>query len=646
MSTTLRAILCAIAVALGGLLAPPVNAVAHSEGDLQLARDGASNYEIALPAEPSQVERYAASELQHYLREMTGAQLPIVRGEAPAQAILVGAEWAQQRGVSLDEERLGWDGFVMQTEGEQLVLAGRNQRGTLYAVYALLEALGARWYAPDFSFYRGAGGGEDIPQRASLSLQPMQRTERPDYKYRKKYVEEGYTFTPERTTKLLDWMAKTRMNVLVYPTDYRDRGTTVWDDVRDELIPELEKRGMVLEVGGHGYQNYLSPDEYFDDHPEWFAMKDGERTRDKHYVFNTTNEEALDTLTENVIEYLRARPEIDIFDLWPPDQVRWSQDPQSLAQGDPADRQAIVVNHVAEAVAEELPGVKIEFIAYSASLEPPSEHDIDAENTIMDYADYSRSFEYPIWDHRHPENAMFDDALKAWLRGNVFDGEISYYTYYRKYIWRSLPVVFPRLMQEEMQYYRQLGVVGLGSYAEPGDWFTYELTHYAIARLSWDKDLKMSDLIEGYTRGRFGSAAPQLQHYFWLIEETMRKGARIPYTDVHDLDEMEHYLANLEECAALLEEARTAAQGEPEVRSLLEKLEMSLEYATLDLQIRALALRLSEEYVPEGGQKLQALRQEMMTLFNANLDEGVFIRRGRYYDEARTGEMTERTSIE
>jgi hypothetical protein len=65
-------------------------------------------------------------------------------------------------------------------------------------------------------------------------------------------------------------------------------------------------------------------------------------------------------------------------------------------------------------------------------------------------------------------------------------------------------------------------------------------------------------------------------------------------------------------------------------------LELSLEYATLDLQIRAMNLRMSEEYVSEGGRRLQALRQEMMTLFNENLDEGVFIRRGRYYDEARS----------
>ncbi len=246
--------------------------------DVELVRDGASEYEIVLPEAPTKGERFAASELQHYVQLMTGAQLPIPRSSSGP-------------------------------------------------------------------------------------------------------------------------------SVLIYPSDYRNQGRVVWDEVREQLISELEKRGMVIEVGGHGYQNYLSPENYFDEHPEWFAMKDGERTRDENWMFNTTNEEALDELTANVIDYLRAHPEIDIFDLWPPEGGRWSQDPQSLAQGNPDDRQAVVTNHVAQTVKDELPGVKVEFIAYSESQHPPETQQIPAENTLVDFADYSRSYAYPIWNHRHPENA-------------------------------------------------------------------------------------------------------------------------------------------------------------------------------------------------------------------------------------------------
>jgi hypothetical protein len=606
--------------------------VSPAWADVELVRDGASEYEIVLPEEPTRVERFAASELQHYLQLMTEAQLPISHS-ASGPSVLVGRTLAKRHGVSLTKARVGWDGFVMKTDGEHLILAGRNQRGTLYAVYALLEKQGVRWYAPNFEFYEGAKGGEKIPSRQSLRVESMDRVESPDYKYRKKYVEEGWTHTSENMVKLIDWMAKTRMNVFVHPTDYRNQGRVVWDEVRDQLTPELEKRGMILEVGGHGYQNYLPAEEYFDEHPKWFAIKNGERTRDENWVFNTANEEALDELTANVIDYLRAHPEIDIFDLWPPDGVRWSQDPQSLAQGSPDDRQAVVTNHVAKAVKEKIPGVKIEFIAYSASQHPPEKQKISAENTLMDFADYSRSYAYPIWDHRHPENAKFDNALKDWAQSDAFQGEISYYTYYRKYIWRSLPVVFPRLIQEEMQYYRQLGVVGLGSYSEPGDWFTYELNHYAIAKLSWDKDLNINRLTQDYVQKRFGpAAAPYLNRYFWLIEETVRKANRIPQTEPYDLDELQSYASNLDTCATLLRQARAASSDNSEAHSLLDKLELSLQYAALDLEIRMLNVQMSERHVAGGAQELETLRGQMRELFNANLDEGVFIRRGRYYE--------------
>ena len=44
---------------------------------------------------------------------------------------------------------------------------------------------------------------------------------------------------------------------LVIPTDYQGHGRVKWDNWRDALTPELQKRGILIEVGGHGYQNFL-----------------------------------------------------------------------------------------------------------------------------------------------------------------------------------------------------------------------------------------------------------------------------------------------------------------------------------------------------------------------------------------------------
>ncbi len=73
-----------------------------------------------------------------------------------------------------------------------LLLIGADDRGTLYAVYDLLERLGCRWLAPALAFYQGAH--EYVPKCETLSLSLSEDVlQRPALKYRKLYVEEGHS---------------------------------------------------------------------------------------------------------------------------------------------------------------------------------------------------------------------------------------------------------------------------------------------------------------------------------------------------------------------------------------------------------------------------------------------------------------------
>ena len=47
-----------------------------------LARDGATDYVIVTAADATGVDRYAAAELALYLRQMTGAEFPVVSEDA------------------------------------------------------------------------------------------------------------------------------------------------------------------------------------------------------------------------------------------------------------------------------------------------------------------------------------------------------------------------------------------------------------------------------------------------------------------------------------------------------------------------------------------------------------------------------------
>ena len=103
--------------------------------DFVVAQGGQTAYQIVLSQVPSEVETFAALELQKYLGRMSGAHFPL-RG--PAQSghrILIGS--ASLAGT-VNRAALGFDGFVYQAQPGLIVLAGVTDRATLFAVYAFL----------------------------------------------------------------------------------------------------------------------------------------------------------------------------------------------------------------------------------------------------------------------------------------------------------------------------------------------------------------------------------------------------------------------------------------------------------------------------------------------------------------------------
>ena len=117
---------------------------------LEIARDGKSAYVIVIGVDANDVARRAATELQDHLKQVTGAELPVVTestlagGDAPQ--ILVGrTRRTRQLLPDLDAQSLGPDGIVLKTVGADVILTGGRSRGVLYAVNTFLEtAVGVR----------------------------------------------------------------------------------------------------------------------------------------------------------------------------------------------------------------------------------------------------------------------------------------------------------------------------------------------------------------------------------------------------------------------------------------------------------------------------------------------------------------------
>ena len=127
---------------------------AFAAPSLTLVENGKSTYSICLSSEASPSEKRGAAELQKFLYEMSGAQLPIVTdaGKPKGNLILVGrGQLTGKMKLSIDYARLGQEGFALKTSGKRLVIAGGRLRGTMYGVYTFLDRLGCRWFTREVS---------------------------------------------------------------------------------------------------------------------------------------------------------------------------------------------------------------------------------------------------------------------------------------------------------------------------------------------------------------------------------------------------------------------------------------------------------------------------------------------------------------
>src|SRR5438874_918674 len=113
------------------------------EPPITIVREGKSDYVIAIPEMASAAETLAAGELKAYVKQMSGAELPVVRGETPrAHTIRIQRSATVRNGGHVRPEN---DAFAIEVKLDgRAVLSGAGDRAVLYATYALLQQLGCR----------------------------------------------------------------------------------------------------------------------------------------------------------------------------------------------------------------------------------------------------------------------------------------------------------------------------------------------------------------------------------------------------------------------------------------------------------------------------------------------------------------------
>ncbi|MGD9495182.1 MAG: DUF4838 domain-containing protein [Armatimonadota bacterium] len=467
---------------LGALLA-----LATSAQAIPLVEDGQPVATIVLAAEPGEIEVQAAEQLRDYLQRMSGAELPIVqRADLPGgPVVLIGRHPAALAAVGndLSAERLGYDGIILRSSADRLIVLGHRGQGQLYAVYDLLKRLGCRFYLPH-------PDGEIVPRRDTIAVEGLDVIHRPDFIHR------------------VHWNNRNVAPTLAHPEWYRD-----WA-VRNY-------QGGVQLMHGHNYFGFCPADRYFDEHPEYFPLIGGQGAAPKRTPMGQlclSNPEVVDLAVRGAIAAFERSPDLGSYSLSPNDTHGWCECEACRAMDSPdpevawAWRVLTFNNQVAERVAERFPEkLFIYYGEYGNMPGPPL--GMTAHPNVVTAIVNIYDIIHAIDDPDSAQNAEYRKRLAQW------DEIVKGIFMYEWYTYSVLPSPQVYAVGDRIRYYRDLGIMGYSGEVlnrSPEN----DLSMYLASQMLWDADQDPEAMLDEFFDLYFRGAAERMREYYRLLHET------------------------------------------------------------------------------------------------------------------------------
>lgn len=530
-----------------------------------LADAGRSDWRIVIAADAPPATRYAAEELQTFFEKITGARLPIAADrESPREReILVGrSRRLDELRPPVDFDGLGCEGYELRTQGQKLIVAGGEPRGTLYGVYGLLEdTWGCRWFTPEV---------EHVPRIARLPLPALNERKTPVFEYRELDLWEGRDG---------NWMARNRLN----GSSGRGRAADRWGV--HSPAPWIEARhGGDIRFGSgffvHTFEKLAPAKEYFASHPEYYALVDGKRVPDQ---LCCTNEEVIRVCAEAIRNGIRQQPDATVFSCSQNDNGNYCrcEQCQALAKAQESQMAPVLhlVNRVAESVAEQFPGKIIETLAYTWTRKAPNSMR-PRPNVVIRLCDIECCFSHPLASGCSPGNDAFVADLKRWALVSNRLWIWDYTTNFNNYL---LPHPNKRVIDDNLRLFAANHVTGAFE-QDSGHTAGSELAElggYLTAKLLWNPDYGEDRAINEFLDGYYGRAASSIRRYVDLLHDRVEN--RPIHCNCYTPPSSQHLTIPLLQTAdRLWAEAESLVEGDPALLDRVRRSRMSVDYAIVE----------------------------------------------------------------
>ena len=512
--------------------------VAVQSHDIRIADGGVSQYAILLPAHPTVFERQAADVLQNYLIQISGSALPVVSADEYRSAfeIVLGQnERLDELSIPVNHQSLKDDGFMIATDSSRLIIAGGSEKGTLYGVYTFLEKyLGCRMYAPQVKV---------IPRQQRISIGKINDIQIPVI---------GFRDTHYRTT----WDA-----------EYTD-----WHKL--DHAPDGERTDWGMWV--HTFNELVPPQQYYQSHPEYFAMVKGKRLPTQLCL---ANPEVLNITIQNLRKKIAQQPEAKYWSVSQNDNRDYCTcdlcRSVDSVEGSPSGSILSFVNKVAD----QFPDKMISTLAYEYGRHAPK---------TLKPRDNVNIMLCSIEAFRH--KPITQDTASADFVKDVQDwGKISKDIIVWDYViqFNHLLSPFPNLhvLQPNLQFFAENGVNAMFEQGnrEVGGEFA-ALRSYMISKLMWNPYLNADSLMNDFLNGYYGAAGRPIRSYINTMQSELLKHNKPLRIFGSPVEAQDTYLtpALMKDYNKFFDEAEAAVKDSDTLLERVRIARLPLMYATME----------------------------------------------------------------
>lgn len=509
----------------------------------KLVADNKSDYKIVIASQTSHWDSLAATELQKYIKEISGVLIPVLNDLAPESEfeIVLGKN---NRSKEIDTTGIRDDGFLIRTLNNKIYFYGGDGKGTLNAIYSFLEKyLDCRMYSID---------AKVIPHKDVIEIPQINLIDNPAFSYRTTHYFQALQDEYCNWHKLVD---------------KNDR--KVW--------------GMFV----HTFQTLLPEKKYFEEHPEYFALRGGIRVPDEPCL---SNPEVLKIMTDELRKRIKENPSAKIWSVSQNDNFSCCECPECSKIDKYEESPAGSVIHFVNKIAREFPDKIISTLAYQYSRKAPK-HIKPEKNVNIMLCTIEAYRTKPLAEDTSSSGFVKD--LIDWCR---LTNNIILWDYVVQF--SNLISPFPnfQVLQPNIKLFADNGVkmmfqqgAGHNQATEFG-----ELRTYLISKLLWNPNINVNSAMNDFLISYYGKAGTHLREYIDLMQQELLKSGDRLWIYSNPVEEMQSFLSPelIDKYNSIFDKAELAVEQEPVYLERVKIARLPLIYAMLE---QAKNIRIGEK---------------------------------------------------